>query len=119
MNRARRVKQIQTRARIRKWEFRQRHLAHGGWHRFRLALAMAREAYAIDQQTLEALIAEGFARDQRGQGLEPAREIVWISSERAAALDGSRSLAIKLDQPMLAARCLALVPFPGLPTLAE
>lgn len=114
MNLARRVKQIQTRARIRRWEFRQRHLAHGGWQRFRLALAMAREAYAIDVATFHVLVAEGFSPDARGNGLEPPRAIVWISAERAAHLERARPLVLRLDAEMLAAQHLALVPFPGI-----
>ena len=60
MTLADRVKQIRSRATIRRWAFRQRHLGHGAWDRFRTALAMARDAYAIDEVTLRALVAEGF-----------------------------------------------------------
>lgn len=110
MTNAQRVKQVRSRARIRKWEFRQRHLAHGAWHRLHLALAAAREAYAIDDATFDTLVADGFACDDRGSGLEPPKRIVWITAERAAALSATR-LELHLDAPMLAARTLALVPF--------
>lgn len=86
MTNAQRVKLVRSRARVRKWEFRQRHLAHGAWHRLHLALAAAQHAYAIDDATFDMLVAEGFARDDRGSGLEPPKRIVWITSERAAAL---------------------------------
>jgi hypothetical protein len=109
---AERVKAVQARARVLRWEYRQRNLAHGAWDRFRAALAHAREAYAIDDDAAAALIAEGFAADDRGRGLEPPRTLVWITEERAARLAGARPIALRLDAALLAAPCLALVPFP-------
>jgi hypothetical protein len=106
------VKAVRARARVRRWEYRQRNLAHGAWDRFRGALAHAREAYAIDDATAVALLAEGFAADDRGRGLEPQRILVWITAERAATLAGARPIELRLDAALLAARCLALVPFP-------
>lgn len=114
MTNARRVQQVRARARIRRWEYRQRHLARGAWSRFRLALAMAREAYAIDAAAVPVLVAEGFATDDRGAGLQPPRAIVWVTAERAAALHGARPLALRLDATMLASTALALVPFDGI-----
>jgi hypothetical protein len=111
---ARRVQQIRTRARVRRWEYRQRHLARGAWGRFRTALAMAREAYAIDGAAYEVLASEGFATDDRGTGLEPPRAIVWITAERAARLRGARPLALRLDVALLGATTLALVAFDGI-----
>lgn len=109
MTLAERVKAV--RARVRRWEYRQRNLAHGAWTRFRTALAHALEAYAIDDATAAALVAEGFTADDRGRGLEPPRTIVWITAERAARLADARPIALRLDAELLAARCLALVPF--------
>jgi MoxR-like ATPase len=109
---AERVKAVRARALIRRWEYRQRNLAHGAWDRFRAALAHARDAYAIDEATAAALLAEGFAADERGRGLEPPRTIVWVTAERAARLVGARSLVLRLDAELLAAQYLALVPFP-------
>lgn len=96
-----------------RWELRQRHLAHGAWRRFRMALAMARQAYAIDGATLRDLLAEGFPADDRGRGLVPPKELVWIPPERAARLPAS-PLAMRLDEEMLAAQRLALVAFDGI-----
>src|SRR5262245_26128011 len=107
----RRVKAIRARALVRSWEFRQRHLAHGAWFRFREALAMAREAYSVDETTLRSLLAEGSTPDARGSGLEPPRAIVWVTAERIALIAGARRLALRLDAEMLATRWLALVPF--------
>jgi MoxR-like ATPase len=84
-----------------------------GWDRFRTALAHAREAYAIDDATAAALLAEGYQADDRGRGLEPPRTLVWITAERAAALVAPRSIELRLDAQLLAARWLAVVPFEG------
>jgi hypothetical protein len=43
---AERVKAVRARARVRRWEYRQRNLAHGAWDRFRAALAHAGEPRA-------------------------------------------------------------------------
>jgi hypothetical protein len=109
---AERVKAVRARALIRRWEYRQRNLAHGAWDRFRTGLAHARDAYAIDEATAIALLAEGFVADERGLGLEPPRTMVWITAERAAGLIDARPLVLRFDATLLAARCLALVPFP-------
>lgn len=108
---AERVKQVRARARIRRWEFRQRNLAHGAWHRFRLALAEARAAYSISEAELEALIEEGFAMDDRGNGLVPGKRLVWISEKRARRLASAHVLEMRLDAAMLATTEIALVPF--------
>lgn len=108
---AERVKQVRARARVRRWEFRQRNLAHGAWHRFRLALAEARAAYSISDAELDALLAEGFRPDDRGRGLVPEKRLVWISEERAHSLTSARELEMRLDTTMLAATAIALVPF--------
>ena len=110
MTRERRIKAIRARWRTVRWEYRQRNLAHGAWGRFREALALAAEAYAIDAATVEALVAEGFPLDHRGEGLEPRRRIVWIPASRAAALALPR-LSLRLDASMLANPHLALVAF--------
>ena len=110
MSRVRQVQAIRSRWRTRRWEYRQRNLAHGAWAKYREALALAAEAYAIDGATFSLLVAEGFARDPRGSGLEPPRQIIWITSSRAATLDFPR-LQLRLDAAMLAAEHLALVPF--------
>jgi hypothetical protein len=111
MSHARRIKEIRSRWTVKRWEFRQRNLAHGAWGRFREALAQAREAYAVDPAAIDALVGDGAALDPRGTGLEPARRIVWLSAERARALAGARRMAMHLDAEMLGARELVLVGF--------
>jgi hypothetical protein len=107
-----RVKMVKARALVRRWEYRQRNLAHRAWDRFRNALAHASEAYAIDEATAAALLAEGCQGDDRGRGLEPPRVLVWVSAERAAGLAGARPIELRMGPELLAARWLALVPFP-------
>lgn len=106
-----RVKQAHSRARIRRWEFRQRNLARGAWHKFRLALAEARSAYAIGDSELAELIAEGFESDDRGRGLLPEKQLIWISEQRARQLHQARELEMHLDAAMLGAPIIALVRF--------
>jgi hypothetical protein len=109
---AEQVRAVRARALIRRWEYRQRNLAHGAWDRFRAALAHARDAYAIDEATALTLLAEGFASDDRGRGLHPPRTIVWLTAERAAGLVDARPLVLRLDATLLATQFLALVAFP-------
>ena len=108
---AARVKAVRARARVRRWEYRQRNLAHGSWSRFRAALAHAKEAYIIDDVTLATLIAEGCQADTRGEGFEPPRALIWISAKRAALLPRPVGIPLRLNPELLAARNLALVPF--------
>jgi hypothetical protein len=58
------------------------------------------------------LLAEGFAGDERGRGLEPPRTIVRITAEQAARLVDPRPLVLRLDATLHATQYLALVPFP-------
>jgi hypothetical protein len=107
---ARRIQAIRARRRIQRWEHRQRNLAHGAWGRFREALAMAAEAYAIDDAIYERLVAAGGRPDDRGGGLEPPRRLVWIPREHVTTF-AARRIALRMDAELLAARVLALVPF--------
>jgi hypothetical protein len=111
MTHAQRIREIRARGRIRRWEYRQRNLAHGAWLRFRTALAQAERAFRIAPELYAALAAGGAKVDDRGTGLEPPRRIVWITPARAAALQGARELVLRLDADMLAAQDLALVAF--------
>ncbi|MEO8704864.1 MAG: hypothetical protein ABI867_32730 [Kofleriaceae bacterium] len=110
MTPSRRIQAIRSRCTIRRWEYRQRGLARGAWGRFREALALAAEAYAIDEATMATLVAEGFEPDDRGMTLEPPRQIIWVTRERIARGD-ARRLAMHLDSTMLATTRLALVAF--------
>lgn len=111
MTHAQRIREIRARGRIRRWEYRQRNLAHGAWMRFRTALAQAERAFRISAELYAALAAADAKIDDRGAGLEPPRRIVWISRAQAAELPGALELVLRLDAEMLAAEELALVAF--------
>lgn len=111
MTRARRIQAIRARCLVRRWEYRQRNLAHGAWARFREALALASHAYVVDDTTAAALVAEGFPTDDRGARLEPPRHIIWITPDRAAQLQSAEALALHLDARLLEVPTLILVAF--------
>jgi hypothetical protein len=111
MTHAQRIREIRARGRIRRWEYRQRNLAHGAWLRLRMALAHAERAFRISRECYAELVANGGQLDDRGAGLEPPRHIVWISPSQASALDGACELALHLNADMLASQHLALVGF--------
>ena len=52
MTHAQRIREIRARGRIRRWEYRQRNLAHGAWLRFRTALAQAERAFRISPSSM-------------------------------------------------------------------
>jgi len=111
MTHAQRIREIRTRGRIRRWEYRQRNLAHGAWLRFRTALAHAERAFRISPELYAELVANGGRIDDRGASLEPPRHIVWITPAQTEALHDIHELTLRLDAEMLAAEHLALVPF--------
>jgi hypothetical protein len=111
MTNAQRIREIQARGRIRRWEYRQRNLAHGAWLRFRTALAHAERAFLVSPELYEQLVVSGGRIDERGTGLQPPRRIVWITPPQTATLEDARELVLRLDADMLAAEHLALVPF--------
>ena len=111
MTHAQRIREIRARGRIRRWEYRQRNLAHGAWLRFRTALAQAERAFRISPELYAEFVASSGEIDHHGAGLEPPRHIVWLTREQAAGLQGARELVLRLDAEMLAAEHLALVAF--------
>lgn len=106
-----RVERFNERARVRAWEFRQRRHAKGAWPRLRLALAHAREAYSVDEASMAALLAEGFARLGVGDEFEPRKDIVVVPSERASRIAGARPLVVRLSAELLRAPRVVLVAF--------
>lgn len=106
-----RARTINSRALVRRWEFRQRHLASGVWTRLRLALAMAERAFVIDEPTARELEREGFEPLPVGLELEPASRLYLIPPARADALPPGAPIALRIGDPLLRAGHVVLVPF--------
>lgn len=96
---------------MRAWDYRQRRHARGVWFRLRRALAGASETYAVPRDEAQRLVAEGHPTEPVGQELEPAKLIVVAPAARVARIASARPLAMRLSADLLAAECLALVPF--------
>jgi len=111
MTHAQRLREIRARGQIRRWEYRQRNLAHGAWLRFRTALAHAERAFRVSPERYAELVANGGRIDDRGAGLEPPRHIVWVTPAQAGELTREHELTLRIDADMLAAEQLVLVPF--------
>jgi hypothetical protein len=115
----RRLRQLRSRLLVRSWAYRQRHLARGVWFRLRRVLADASEAYALPREEAEALAAEGHEPEPVGQELEPPKLIVFASLPRVSRIATARSLGVRLSAELLAAECLALVPFESEPRVGR
>jgi hypothetical protein len=107
----RRLLEFRSRELVRAFEYRQRRHAGGVWYRFRLLLALAREAHVVPRDEAERLVAEGYTPEPVGRELEPPRLILVVPAERVARIASARPLAVRLSAELLAAECLALVPF--------
>jgi hypothetical protein len=106
-----RVREMRARVLARTFEYRQRRHARGAWFRLRRALALAREVYAVPRGQGERLVSEGYPADPVGAELAPPKLIVRVPADRIATLKSARPMAVRLDADLLAAECLALVPF--------
>ena len=102
---------MRSRLLVRSWEYRQRRHAHGVWFRLRRVLADARESYVIPAEEAERLVAEGHRLEPVGDELAPAKRILFIPADRIARIGSARPVAVRLSAELLAAECLALVPF--------
>jgi hypothetical protein len=106
-----RAEAMRARVRLRSWELRQLHRAKGSWHRLRLTLARAEDAYAVDDATIQELLAEGFSKEPVGDEFEPRRSYVFVPAERAACISSRRALTIRLSAEFLGSPAVVLVPF--------
>ena len=107
----RRLREFRARVSVRAFHFRQRHRARGVWFRLRRLLTLASEAYLITAEDASRLLAEGYRPEPVGEELEPRRHIFILPRERVALIDAARPTAVRLSAEVLAAPCLALVPF--------
>jgi hypothetical protein len=107
----RRLRELRSRVLVRSWNYRQRHHARGVWFRLRRVLSEASEAYAITREEAEELVSQGHRAEPVGQELEPPKLIVFAPAPRVARIASARPVPLRLGAEMLAAECLALVPF--------
>lgn len=107
-----RARQVRARAAVRAWEYRQRHHAKGVWFRLRRLLAATASAWSLPEEEARRLVAEGYEVAAAGSLLEPPKLIVLVPEERLRAVPGRAPVELRLGPDLLAARCLALVPFP-------
>ena len=107
----RRLREQRARVLIRAHDYRQRRHAHGVWLRLRRVLADASAAYAVSVDDARALVAEGHAVMPVGAELEPPKIIVTVPADRVRVIGGAEQVPIRIGGALLAAPCLALVPF--------
>jgi hypothetical protein len=112
-----RARAQRSRILVRQWEARQLKGSKGTWYRLRVALTFAEAAYAVDAATLTELLAEGWKRAPVGDELEPAKDYVFVSRERASKIASARPMEIRLSAALLAEPHVVLVPFEGITPL--
>ncbi len=111
----RRLRARRARVLIRNHDYRQRRHAHGVWLRLRRVLADASAAYAVSADVAQALVVEGYAVQPVGAELEPPKLIVTVPADRVSTIATAEPVPIRIGGALLAAPCLALVPFDAAP----
>ena len=106
-----RARAVRARAAVRRWQYRQRHLAAGAWFRLRRALADARAAFAISNADAQRLLAEGYVPHACGTMVEPGKTMLYVGEARLASLESRRPIPVRLGPDLLAAAAVALLPF--------
>ncbi len=115
----RRVRQMRSRAQIRRWEYRQRHHAKGVWYRLRRLLADAQSAFEISAGDAAVLTSEGVRPEPVGAELEPPKTILFVQRGRLERIARRTPLPVDLGAELLGARCIALVRFEDAPATAS
>jgi len=106
----RRVRKMQSRLRVRGWEFRQRHGSKGAWLRLARQLCDAEQAWAIDEAGAERLERAGHAPLAAGLEFHPPLRLYIASAKELEDLNKT-PLAVRLDGTFLGSGCVALIPF--------
>ena len=109
-----RARDVRTRAAVRGWEYRQRHLAAGVWLRLRRVLAGAKAAYVISDEDAVRLLAEGHRLEVCGREVAPEKKILFVDERRLAQVESRRPIAVGLGPDFLTASAIALVAFDDL-----
>jgi hypothetical protein len=107
-----RVRAVRAADAVRRFEYRQRNLAHGVWFRLRRLLSEAATAWRLSEEDARLLMAEGFAPEAAGLEIEPPITILALPEERLRSLASRVPLPIRLSAELLTARHLALVQWP-------
>ena len=106
-----RARAVRARAAVRAWEFRQRELAKGVWVRLARLLAGSESAWEIPCEAAAALEREGYPRAPVGRELSPELMLLVVPVERVVRIADARKLELRVSAELLAAPCIALVPF--------
>lgn len=106
-----RLREVRSRAAIRRWELRQLDHARGSWDRVTRCLARARSAWTISDADAAALLAAGRQPEPAGLELDPPRRYFFIEEPDLASLSSARPIVLQLSAELVAAQNLALVPF--------
>jgi hypothetical protein len=107
----RRAREVRARSIVRRWQYRQRHLAAGVWFRLRRVLADAEWAFLVDDDDARRLIEEGYVPEPCGAELAPPKTIVFVDDERLASIPSRRPVPVMLGPDLLIHTAIALVPF--------
>ena len=107
----RRLREMQARAQVRRWEYRQRHHSKGVWYRLRRVLAQAERVFVVSAEDARQLISEGFGPALVGDELHLNKTILVVPAERVDQLTSREETPVRLSVPLLEARQIVLVPF--------
>ncbi len=104
----RRARRLRSRAAIRRWEHRQRHLAKGVWYRLRRVLVDARACWAISEDEAARLCAEGWEPEPAGLELAPPRRLFVLPEDRIEAITEREPLRVGLTAELLTAPAVVM-----------
>ena len=106
-----RARSVRTRAAVRSWSYRQRHLAAGVWFALRRMLANASAAWVISDVDARQLVAEGYRPEPCGSEVAPAKTVLFVDEPRLSRIETRRSIPVGLGPDFLAASAIALIAF--------
>jgi len=104
-----RVRRMRERALIRSWEYRQRNLSKGVWHRLRRVLVDAAQAWQVDDPDADRLERGGCVPLAVGLELVPPKRVFFATEEQLATLSSRRRVPLRLGAVLLQAGNLVLI----------
>jgi hypothetical protein len=93
----RRAARVRANARVRDWEYRQRHHAKGAWLRLRRTLTDASRALAISEAQAAKLVDRGATPLAVGHELHPVRTLLWVTAAGFVELGEVREVPMHLS----------------------